>query len=75
MVNGEPCAPRGACTVLEGVSNAGLPHDLDVDVARLKLMKADHQSKQYRLEDQLLRYFPQVMGAAARIHYRLPGRP
>ena len=33
--------------------------DLDVDVARLKLMKADHQSKQYRLEDQLLRYFPQ----------------
>ena len=33
--------------------------DLDVDVARLKLMKADHQSKQYRLEDQLLRYFPE----------------
>jgi len=32
--------------------------DLDVDVARLKLMKADHQSRQYRLEDQLLRYFP-----------------
>ena len=26
---------------------------------RLKLMKADHQSKQYRLEDQLLKYFPQ----------------
>lgn len=59
MVNGEPCAPRGACTVLEGVSNAGLPHDLDVDVARLKLMKADHLSKQYRLEDQLLKDFPQ----------------
>ena len=36
-----------------------LPHDLDVDVARLKLMKADHQSKQFRLEDQLLKYFPQ----------------
>jgi len=35
--------------------------DLDIDVARLRLMKADHQSKQYRLEDQLLRYFPQVM--------------
>lgn len=33
--------------------------DLDVEVARLKLMKADHQSKQYRLEDQLLKYFPQ----------------
>ena len=26
---------------------------------RLKLMKADHQSKQYRLEDQLLKYFPE----------------
>ena len=33
--------------------------DLDVDVARLKLMKADHQSKQYRLEDQLLKTFPE----------------
>ena len=33
--------------------------DLDVDVARLKLMKASHQSQQYRLEDNLLRYFPE----------------
>ena len=33
--------------------------DLDVDVARLRLMKADHQSQQYRLEDRLLRFFPQ----------------
>ncbi len=33
--------------------------DLDVEVSRLKLMKADHQSKQYHLEDQLLQYFPQ----------------
>jgi len=33
--------------------------DLDVDVARLRLMKADHQSKQYRMEDRVLRYFPQ----------------
>ena len=33
--------------------------DLDVDVARLKLMKADHQSKQYHLEDQLLKTFPE----------------
>ena len=33
--------------------------DLDVDVSRLKLMKADHQSKLYRLEDQLLKYFPE----------------
>ncbi len=33
--------------------------DLDVDVARLKLMKANHQSQQYRLEDNLLKYFPE----------------
>ena len=33
--------------------------DLDIDVARLKLLKADHQSQQYRLEDNLLRYFPE----------------
>lgn len=32
--------------------------DLDIDVARLKVLKADHQSKKYRLEDQLLKYFP-----------------
>lgn len=35
--------------------------DLDVDVARLRLMKADHQSKQFRLEDQMLKGFPQQM--------------
>ena len=35
--------------------------DLDVEVSRLKLMKADHQSKQYRLEDQLLKYFPEAV--------------
>ena len=67
MVNGEPCAPRGACTVLEGVSNAGLPHDLDVDVARLRLMKADHQSQQYRLEDQLLKVFPRQLEQDAQL--------
>ena len=32
--------------------------DLDVDVARLKVLKADHQSQQYRLEDKLIKYFP-----------------
>lgn len=32
--------------------------DLDIDVARLKVLKSDYQSKQYRLEDQLLKYFP-----------------
>ena len=33
--------------------------DLDVDVARLKLMKASHQSQQFRLEDNLLKAFPE----------------
>lgn len=33
--------------------------DLDVEVSRLKIMKADHKSKQYRLEDSLLRHFPE----------------
>ena len=31
---------------------------LDVDVARLRLMKSEHQSNQYRLEDKLLKQFP-----------------
>ena len=33
--------------------------DLDVEVSRLKIMRADHKSKQYRLEDSLLRHFPE----------------
>jgi hypothetical protein len=33
--------------------------DLDIDVAKLKLLKANHQSNQYRLEDNLLKYFPE----------------
>lgn len=32
--------------------------DLDIDVARLRVLRADHQSQQFRLEDQLLKYFP-----------------
>ena len=32
--------------------------DLDIDVARLRLLKADHQSQQFRLEDNLLKHFP-----------------
>ena len=38
--------------------------DLDVDVSRLKIMKADHQSKQYRLEDDLLKHFPEQIQEA-----------
>lgn len=33
--------------------------DLDVEVSRLKLMKADHQSKKFQLEDKLIQYFPE----------------
>lgn len=32
--------------------------DLDIDVARLKVLKAYNQSQQYRMEDKLLKYFP-----------------
>src|SRR5690554_1007151 len=33
--------------------------DLDIDVAKLKHVKANHQSYQYRLDDNLLKYFPE----------------
>lgn len=32
--------------------------DLDIEVSKLKIVKADHNSKQFRLEDSLLKYFP-----------------
>ena len=38
--------------------------ELDVDVSRLKIMKADHQSKQYRMEDSLLKNFPEQIQEA-----------
>ena len=33
--------------------------DLDIDVSRLRLLKSDHQSHQYRMEDDLLKRFPE----------------
>ena len=33
--------------------------DLDVEVSRLRIMKADHQSKQFKMEDMLLKYYPE----------------
>ena len=33
--------------------------ELDVEVSRLKIMKADHQSKQFRMEDNVLKHFPE----------------
>ena len=32
--------------------------NLDVEIAKLKVLKADHQSQKYRLEDKLLKEFP-----------------
>ena len=33
--------------------------ELDTEVARLRIMRADHQSQQFRMEDNLLKYYPQ----------------
>jgi hypothetical protein len=33
--------------------------ELDIEVAKLRMLKADHQSQHYRLEDSLLKTFPQ----------------
>ena len=38
--------------------------DLDVQVARLRLLKSSHQSQKYQLEDKLLQYFPREIAAA-----------
>ena len=32
--------------------------DLDIEVARLRLLKANHQSQRFQMEDRLLKYFP-----------------
>jgi len=33
--------------------------DLELEVSKLKIMKADHNNRQYRLEDDLLKHFPE----------------
>lgn len=38
--------------------------DLDIEVARLRLLKASHQSQKYQMEDRLLKYFPEQMERA-----------
>lgn len=38
--------------------------DLDIQVSRLKLLKANHLSQRYALEDRLLKYFPQQIKSA-----------
>jgi hypothetical protein len=37
--------------------------NLDNDVARLRMLKSEHQSQHYRLEDSLLKHFPQQTAA------------
>ena len=41
--------------------------DLDVDVARLRLMKSDYLTKQYRLEDQILKTLPKEIDQANQV--------
>ena len=48
---------------------AGDPHikermELDVDVTRLKLLKTDYQNKRFRMEDNLLKYYPEKLSAS-----------
>ena len=38
--------------------------NLDIEVARLRMLKADHQSQQYQLEDKLSKSFPGRIAAA-----------
>lgn len=47
---------------------AGDPHikekmDLDVEVQRLKLLKSNHLSQKYALEDQIIKYLPQTVAS------------
>ena len=44
--------------------------ELDVDVAKLKIMKSDHQARQHRLQDKLLTYYP---AQAAETERRITG--
>jgi len=37
--------------------------DLDIDVSRLKLLKANHLSQRYALEDQIIKEFPQKIAS------------
>lgn len=38
--------------------------DLDLEVSRLKIMKADYQSKQYRMEDDVFKHYPEQIKEA-----------
>lgn len=53
-----PCPLRKSRHCVPGDPRIKERMDLDVDVARLKIMKADYKTKQFRLEDSLIRSFP-----------------
>lgn len=38
-----------------------LPHDLDVQVGKLKLAKANYLSEKYDLEDKIIQYYPKKL--------------
>src|SRR5699024_9938933 len=43
--------------------------ELEVEVSRLKMEKADHLSKQFQLQNQLLQFFPEEIGLKkGRVH-------
>ncbi len=44
--------------------------DLDIQVSKLKLMKANHTSQKYRLEDNISKHYPQQI---AELHERIEG--
>ena len=46
-----------------GLFGGCLPHDLDIDVQRLKLLKANHLSQRYALEDQIIKVLPQKIAS------------
>lgn len=43
--------------------------DLDIEVARLKLLKANHLSRHYSLEDKILKEIPQKIVYSTVIDY------
>lgn len=47
-----------------GSERGCLPHDLDIQVSKLKLMKANHTSQKYRLETDIARNYPMQITAA-----------
>lgn len=39
-----------------------LPHDLDIQVSKLKMAKANYLSERYDLEDKIIKYYPIFIG-------------